>query len=157
MTMENIDKAKSVLEAVVSGIETDALPARFIGGHGLQSRRFRFDWADDKLALRFDLPCCRVLSGDEQWRADEAEIAAACRMDLLLLAAHADGKLLHDAEGEATLAATCDDSGARYEIRDAEGETLDAGDGWSVLAARLEGVFAPDAQAPDGAVSIILP
>ena len=157
MTMENIDKAKSVLETVVSGIETDGLPARFISGHGLQSRRFRFDWADDKLALRFDLPCCRVLSGDEQWRADEAEIAAACRMGLLLLAAHADGKLLHDTEGEAMLTATCDDLGARYEIRDAEGETLDAGDGWTVLAARLEGTFAPGAGTAEGAVSIILP
>ena len=155
--MENIDTTIADLEAVVSGIETDGLPARFISGHGLQSRRFRFDWADDKLALRFDLPCCRVLSGDEQWRADEAEIAAACRMGLLLLAAHADGKLLHDAEGEAMLAATCDDSGARYEIRDAEGETLDAGDGWTVLAARLEGTFAPAAGAAEEAVSIILP
>ncbi len=155
--MENIDTTIADLEAVVSGIETDGLPARFISGHGLQSRRFRFDWADDKLALRFDLPCCRVLSGDEQWRADEAEIAAACRMGLLLLAAHADGKLLHDAEGEAMLAATCDDSGARYEIRDAEGETLDAGDGWKVLAARLEGALAPDAGTAEEAVSIILP
>lgn len=155
--MENIDTTIADLEAVVSGIETDGLPARFISGHGLQSRRFRFDWADDKLVLRFDLPCCRVLSGDEQWRADEAEIAAACRMGLLLLAAHADGKLLHDAEGEAMLAATCDDSGARYEIRDAEGETLDAGDGWTVLAARLEGALAPDAGAAEEAVSIILP
>ena len=78
-------------------------------------------------------------------------------MGLLLLAAHADGKLLHDAEGEAMLAATCDDSGARYEIRDAEGETLDAGDGWTVLAARLEGTFAPAAGTAEGAVSIILP
>ena len=137
--MENIDTTIADLEAVVSGIETDGLPARFISGHGLQSRRFRFDWADDKLALRFDLPCCRVLSGDEQWRDDEAEIAAACRMGLLLLAA------------------TCDDSGARYEIRDAEGETLDAGDGWTVLAARLEGTFAPAAGTAEGAVSIILP
>ena len=155
--MENIDEAKSVLETVVSGIETGGLPARFIEGHGLQSRRFRFDWADDTLALRFDLPCCRVLSGDEQWRADEAEIAAACRMGLLLLAAHADGKLLHGEEGEASFAATCDDFGARYAIRNAEGETLDAGDGWAVLAARLEGAFAPDAGTAEEAVSIILP
>ena len=155
--MENIDTTIADLEAVVSGIETDGLPARFISGHGLQSRRFRFDWADDKLALRFDLPCCRVLAGDEQWRADEAEIAAACRMGLLLLAAHADGKLLHDAEGEAMLTATCDDLGVRYEIRDTEGETLDAGSGWTVLAARLEGALAPDAGAAEGAVSIILP
>ena len=155
--MENIDTTIADLEAVVSGIETDGLPARFISGHGLQSRRFRFDWADDKLALRFDLPCCRVLSGDEQWRADEAEIAAACRMGLLLLAAHADGKLLHDAEGEAMLTATCDDLGARYEIRDTEGETLDAGSGWTVLAARLEGALTPDAGATEEAVSIILP
>ena len=80
--MENIDTTIADLEAVVSGIETDGLPARFISGHGLQSRRFRFDWTDGKLALRFDLPCCRVLSGDEQWRADEAEIAAACRMGM---------------------------------------------------------------------------
>lgn len=157
MAMGNVDKAIAELKAVVSGIETDGLPARFIGGHGLQSRRFHFDWADDTLTLRFDLPCCRVLSGDEQWRADEAEIAAACRMGLLLLAAHADGKLLHDTEGEATLAATCDDSGARYEIRDARGEMLDAGYGWTVLVARLEGTFAPGAGTAEGAVSIILP
>lgn len=157
MTMENIDEAKSVLEAVVSGIETDGLPARFVQGHGLQSCRFRFDWADDTLALRFDLPCCRVLSGDEQWHADEAEIAAACRLGLLLLAARRDGKLLRGEEGEASLAASCDDFGARYAIRNAEGETLDAGDGWAVLAARLEGAFAPDAGTSEEAVSIILP
>jgi len=157
MTMENIDKTIAELGAVVSGIETDGLPARFVQGHGLQSRRFRFDWSDDLLALHFDLPCCRVLSGDEQSRDDEAEIAAACRMGLLLLVARRDGKLLRDAEGEASLAAICDDFGARYAIRDAEGETLDAGDGWAVLAARLEGVFAPDAGTAEEAVSIILP
>ena len=155
--MENIDTTIADLEAVVSGIETGALPARFVQGHGLQSRRFRFDWSDDVLALHFDLPCCRVLSGDEQIRADEAEIAAACRMGLLLLAAHADGKLLHGEDGEASLAATCDDFGARYAIRNAEGETLDAGDGWAVLAARLEGAFAPDAGTAAESVSIILP
>ena len=155
--MENIDKTIAELGAVVSGIETDGLSARFIEGHGLQSRRFRFDWSDDLLALHFDLPCRRLLSSEEAQCADEAEIAAACRMGLLLLVARRDGKLLRDAEGEASLAATCDDFGARYAIRDAEGETLDAGDGWAVLAARLEGAFAPDAGTAEEPVSIILP
>ena len=151
--MENIDKTIAELGEVVSGIETDGLSARFIEGHGLQSRRFRFDWTDDTLTL----PCRRLLSSEETQCADEAEIAAACRLGLLLLAARRDGKLLRGEEGEASLAATCDDFGARYAIRDAEGETLDAGDGWAVLAARLEGAFAPDAETAEEAVSIILP
>lgn len=64
---------------------------------------------------------------------------AACRMALLLLVAHEAGTLLH--EGEARLSASCDERGTRYAVFDAEGETLDEGDDWAVLTARLEAAF----------------
>ncbi len=138
--MDRINKAIADLQEVVAGVEGGGVPARFMAGHGLQSRRFRFRWSDGALALDFDLPCGRVLSAEEGQRADDAEIVAACRMGQLLLSARSSGGLLRAEEGEASLFVSCGDGGTRYVLRDADGKMLDAG-GWSVLVARLEGMF----------------
>ena len=153
--MDRIDKAIADLQEVISGVEGGGVPARFLEGHGLQSRRFRFRWRDEVLALDFDLPCARILSAEADQRADDAEIAAACRMGLLLLFARSSGELLHDEEGEASLFASCRDGGTRYVLRDASGKIRDAG-GWSVLVSRLEGLSQRNsAQQTD--VSVISP
>ena len=135
-----IDQAIEDLREAAATLEQGGLPERLAAGHGIQSRRFRFEWNDDALELDFDLPCARLLSDEETQREEAAEAAAAARMGTLLLAARQDGTLLRD--GEASLSATCDDYGTSYEIRDAAGEPLDSGDDWTPLAARLEAVFA---------------
>ena len=131
-----IDQTIEELREAAATLEQGGLPERFAAGHGIQSRRFRFEWQDEVLSLDFDLPCARLLSDEETQREEGAEAAAACRMGMLLFAARRDGTLLQ--EGEATLSATCGDYRPSYEIRDAEGEVLDSGGDWSPLAARLE-------------------
>ena len=135
MTMENIDKAKSVLETVVSGIETDGLPARFVQGHGLQSRYFAFSWQSEGLEIEYNLPYARVLSDEDAQKLDASRIGAAIRLAILLLATSSSGALLHD--GEASLSVTADDTGASYSIVGSDGEVVDSGDEWEPLVARL--------------------
>lgn len=102
-----IDQTIEELREAAATLEQGGLPERFAAGHGIQSRRFRFEWQDEVLSLDFDLPCARLLSDEETQREEGAEAAAACRMGMLLLAARRDGTLLQ--EGEATLSATCGD------------------------------------------------
>ena len=111
--------------------------------------------SQNRLPCRYDLPCLRVLSGEDAQNADHEEIVAACRMGILLLAAHNAGALLHPDEGEAALEASCNEDGTRYALRDAEGKTLDEGTDWSVLAARLETAFA-DAHAEGNSIPMII-
>lgn len=153
--MDDIERAVADLEEVVAGVGGGGVPARFVEGHGLESRRFRFSWDGGALKLDFDLPCWRVLADETARRADDAEIVSACRMGVLLLSAMATGGLLRAEDGEAELSVYCGEGGARYELRDAGGEILDSG-GWRVLAARLEGAFA---QNPAGRadVTVIFP
>ena len=131
------------LRAAIAGLENGEGPAPFIEGHGLQSRRFRFNWSDEALSIDFDLPCSCVLSDEESRREDDAAIGAACRMAVLLLYAQEAGTLLRD--DEARLMVSCDRSGNHYAVLDARGEALDSGDDWSVLAARLEVAFGENA------------
>ena len=147
-----IDQTIEDLREAAATLEEGGLPERFAAGHGVQSRRFRFEWSDDGLSLDFDLPCARLLSDEETQREEAAEAAAAARMGMLLLAARREGTLLQD--GEASLSATCGDYGTSYEIRGAEGETLDSGDDWAPLAARLESAFG--AAAPSSEVAAII-
>lgn len=44
-------------------------------------------------------------------------------------------------EGHGTLSVSCDDDGAHYEILAEDGSVIDAEEGWSGLASRLESVF----------------
>lgn len=149
-----IDQTIEELREAAATLEQGGLPERFAAGHGIQSRRFRFEWRDEALSLDFDLPCVRLLSDEETQREEGAEAAAAARMGMLLLAARRDGMLLQ--EGEASLTASCSETGTYYETHDAEGEVLDSGDDWKPLAARLETVFGT-AEASDTHTAIIWP
>ena len=151
-----IDEAIAELQSAVAGIERGDGPGALVEGHGLQSRRFRFEWRDESLDIRILIPCARLISSEEDQKDDDDEVVAACRMAILLLAARKAGSLLHADEGEALLTAKCDEFGTRYAIRDAEGGIVDSGDGWSTLAARLESAFAADS-APSGDVTIFWP
>ncbi|MBO7654185.1 MAG: hypothetical protein J6U40_04620 [Kiritimatiellae bacterium] len=129
------------IEEVIAGMERGEGPGRFCVGHGLQSRRFRFEWRDQAFSLDFDLPCARLLADDETRRADDAEILAACRMGLLLLMADRDGKLFREGEGNLQLSVSCDEDGPHYGLIGAEGGVLDEGDDWAPLVLRLETAF----------------
>lgn len=145
--MKSINDSIAELSAIV---KDKAAAEPYIEGHGIQSCRFRFSWSDDVLSMDFDLPCCRILSDEEEQRSDDEEIAAACRMGMLLLLAREGGTLL--TEGEDRLEVSCDEDGIHYLIRDPDGATLDEGDDWNILTARLESAM-PDS----GSVSIIMP
>lgn len=147
-----IDQAIEDLREAAETLERGGLPERLAAGHGVQSRRFRFEWSDDGLSLDFDLPCARLLADEETQREEASEAAAAARMGMLLLAARRDGTLLR--EGEAAIAVSCGDDGTSYEILDAAGGPLDSGDDWSPLAARLEAVFAAAEPAAEPAAII---
>lgn len=142
--MKNIHETIDELRDELARVERHEDPVTFLEGHGLQSRRFRFTWNDGALAIDFDLPCARVLSGDDVERSDDAEIAAVCRMAILLLSAHENSSLFCD--GEARLDVVCGDAGTYYEIRDKEGEIIDSSSDWNVLAARLDAAFADSNQ-----------
>jgi len=130
-----------VLEELAAGEE---LP-RFVEGHGLQSRRFVWRWHDGKRDIDLDLPCARVLSDEETRSAEDAEIAGAVRMAMLLLS-------LGDAI-EGKIAIACDEHGTRYAVRAADGSEEDAGEDWQVLLRRLEPLI-PDG---DGHLAVIWP
>ena len=114
-----------------------------VEGHGLQSRRFRFEWHESSLGISFELPTGRVLSGDEDVKADDAEADAAIRMALVLLRAVREGKI-EDA-GWGRLYVACDEFGARYALFAPDGSVIEEAEGWTGLVARLEGVFGGDA------------
>ena len=103
------------------------------------------------LALVFVLIAQKTSSDEQTQAADNAEIGAALRMAHLLLFVAANGALLQ--KGEAALFVSLDEDGARYRVVDAKGATLDEGDDWSGLTARLEAALPRDVET----VSIIWP
>jgi hypothetical protein len=138
------------LRAALAELESAEGLARFVEGHGLQSRFFAFAWESDGLAISFRLPYARILSDEDDQNQDAARVGAAIRMAILLLAVAAEGKLL--AEGEERISLEADEEGARYSISGPDGGTIDAGDDWDPLVARL------DAALPDGGdVQVIWP
>lgn len=109
--------------------------SRFIGGHGIMSRRFEFAWREPALEIDFRLPYARVLSGGESQQDDDAGIGAAIRMAILLLTV--DGRKGEDMDGM-SVSVWADEAGAGYAVRDANNEIVDSGDDWSGLVHRLE-------------------
>ena len=130
------------LKAAIAELESGNGLERFVEGHGLQSRRFRFAWREPPLDIDIRLPYARVLSAKAEQRADEAQVCAACRMALLLIVAADRGKLLSD--GEARLSVAADEFGTRYAVYGTDGAELDSGDGWEVLVGRLEAALPAD-------------
>ena len=68
------------LRAAFTELESDEGLTRFIGGHGVQSRVFEFEWSEPALEISFRIPYARVLSDEESQKEDDAEIGAAIRM-----------------------------------------------------------------------------
>ena len=147
MNAEVIENLRGAIAELESGNGLE----RFVEGHGLQSRRFKFAWHEPPLNIDIRLPYARVLSDEAEQRADEARIGAACRMALLLITAVEKGSLLSD--GETSLSARSDEYGTRFFVYGPDGAALDSGEGWEVLVERLKAALPADA----GSVQVFWP
>ena len=136
-------EAVAGLETALEEIKSGEGLSTFVEGHGLQSRRFRFEWHEPSLDISYELPTGRVLSGEMDEKSDDAEADAAIRMALVLLWAVRERKI-EDA-GWGRLYVACDEFGARYALFARDGSVIEEAEGWTGLVARLEGVFGGDA------------
>ena len=135
------------LRAALAEIESGAGLTHLVGGHGLQSRVFEFEWDEPALEIDFRLPYGRLLSDEESQKNDDAEIGAAIRMAILLLSTAGRA-------GAATrIEVACDDRGPTYAVYAEGGEIEDSGADWGPLVHRLETVLGGDTDA----VSVIWP
>ena len=142
MEINTREDAIAELRAALGELESGEGLSRFVGGHGLMSCLFEFQWNEPALEIDFRLPYARVLAEEESQKEDDAEIGAAIRMAILLLTVAAEGKLLFD--GEAALYVSADEDGASYSIKGPNGEMVDAGDDWASLVERLNAVISDD-------------
>jgi hypothetical protein len=140
-------EAVAELRAAFAELESGEGLTRLVGGHGIQSRVFEFEWREESLAISFRLPCGRVLLDEESQKEDDEEIGAAIRMAMLLLSTA--GRR----EEASRLEVSCDDRGSAYAIYSADGELEDSGTDWAPLVKRLESELG-DAPEP---LSIIWP
>lgn len=149
------DRAETIalLRQALASFEAGGDPVPYVAGHGLQSRRLRFEWEEPALSIDLDLPIDRVLSDEDTQAADAADAAAALRMALLLLTAAEEGLLA--VEGEARLAVAHDGETASWASYAPDGELLADGDDWAPLVARLEAAFHDTSDSP--AVTVIWP
>ena len=125
--MEAIEELKAAFAELESG---EGL-TRFVGGHGIQSRVFKFEWREKPLEISFRLPYGRVLLDEASQKEDEEEIGAAIRMAMLLLA------MAGRVESSSRLEVSCDDRGTAYAIYSADGELEDSGTDWAPLVKRI--------------------
>ena len=128
-------EAAEELRAAFAELESDEGLTRFIGGHGVQSRIFEFEWSEPALAISFHIPYARVLSDEESQKEDDEEIGAAIRMAILLLTSA--GRI----ESGARIEVSCDDRGTAYAVYAADGELEDSGTDWTPLVKRFEAEF----------------
>ena len=125
-------EAAEELKAAFAEIESGEGLTRLVGGHGIQSRVFEFEWRDPALEISFRIPYARVLSDEASQKEDEEEIGAAIRMAILLLTTA--GRM----ESVSRMAISCDDRSTTYQFYAADGELEDSGADWSPLVKRLE-------------------
>ncbi len=135
--MENDIEAKRAaavddLKAALAEIESGAGLTHLVGGHGIQSRVFAFEWDDPLLGINFRLPCGRVLSDEASQKNDDAEIGAAIRMAILLLT------MAGHTGSASRITVSCDDRGTTYAVYNADGELEDSDTDWAPLVKRLE-------------------
>ena len=125
-------EAVEELRAAFAELESGEGLTRLVGGHGIQSRVFEFEWSESALDISFRIPYGRVLSDEETQREDNEEIGATIRMAILLLTMagrRSDGP---------RIAVSCDDRGTSYAVYDADGELEDSGTDWAPLVKRFE-------------------
>ena len=136
------------LRAAFAELESGEGLTRLVGGHGIQSRVFEFEWREPSLEILFRLPYGRVLSDEASQKDDEEEIGAAIRMAMLLLSTV-------ELRGEGSrISVSCDDRGASYAVYSADGELEDSGTDWAPFVKRLEAELDGDAM---DSLSIIWP
>ena len=140
-------EAVEELRAAFAELESGEGLTRLVGGHGIQSRVFEFEWSEPALGISFRMPYARVLSDEATQKDDEEEIGAAIRMAILLLATV-------ERMGESSrISVSCDDRGTTYAVYSADGEIEDSGTDWGPLVKRLEAELDDDSEP----VSIIWP
>ena len=140
-------EAAEELRAAFAEIESGEGLTRLVGGHGIQSRVFEFEWSEPALGISFRIPYARVLSDEATQKEDDEEIGAAIRMAILLLT------LAGRMESASRIEVSCDDRGTAYAVYAANGEIEDSGSDWAPIVKRLESVLG-DASEP---LSIIWP
>ncbi len=128
-------EAVEELRAAFAEIESGEGLTRLVGGHGIQSRVFEFEWSEPALEISFRIPYARVLSDEASQKGDDEEIGAAIRMAILLLSTV--GRL----ESASRITVSCDDHGTAYAVYSADGELEDSGTDWAPLIKRLETEF----------------
>ena len=141
-------EAVEELRAVSAELESGEGLTRLVGGHGIQSRVFEFEWSEPALEISFRIPYARVLSDEASQKDDEEEISAAIRMAILLLSTV--GRM----ESVSQISVSCDDRGTTYAVYSADGELEDSGEDWSPLVKRFEAEFG---DAASDSLSIIWP
>ena len=125
-------EAVEVLRSALTELERGEGLTRLVGGHGLQSRVFEFEWREPSLEISYRLPYGRVLADESEQHEDEEEISAAIRMAILLLTTverRGDGS---------RISVSCYDRGTSYAVYNAEGELEDSGSDWAPLVKRFE-------------------
>ena len=134
-------EAVGELRAAFAEIESGRELTRFVGGHGIQSRVFEFEWREESLGISFRLPYGRLLSDEASRKEDDGEIGAAIRMAMLLLATAGRRE-----PASPRLEVSCDGRGTAYAVYGADGEIMDSGTDWAPLVKNLETVLgdAPD-------------
>ncbi len=130
--------AVAELKAALAELESDEGLVRFVGGHGLQSRVFEFQWSDPALELDFRLPYARVLSGEEAMKSDDEEIRAAIKMAMLLMMVDMESN------GIGRIRVARDDRGASYRIYAQDGSLQESGEDWGAILYILDGQFIGD-------------
>ena len=63
-------EADDELRTAFAELESDEGLTRFIGGHGVQSRIFEFEWSEPALEISFHIPYARVLADEESQKED---------------------------------------------------------------------------------------
>jgi len=124
--------ALAELKAAFAELESGQGLTRLVGGHGIQSRVFEFEWDEPALGIRFRLPYARLLQDEAAQKADDEEIGAAIRMAMLLLAT------AERMESESRTEVSCDERGTAYAVYAADGELEDSGTDWAPLVKRFE-------------------
>ncbi len=126
------------LQVALEELESGEGLARFVGGHGIQSRTFEFSWSDPAREMDFRLPYMRVLGGEEQMESDNATIGAAIRVAMMLLMAEPESERI------ARVKVVCDDRSTVYQIFSSDGSLVDSGVGLDSLLSLVDTFQTPD-------------
>ena len=128
-------EAVEELRAAFNELKSGEGLTRLVGGHGVQSRVFEFEWSEPALGISFRMPYARVLSDEASQKDDDEEIGAAIRMAILLL------MTAEHRESESCIEVSCDERGTAYAVYSADGELEDSGTAWAPLVKRFENEF----------------